>query len=176
MAVILGIDPGVARVGYGLLTQESDDSISFLDCGILETVPGKPLSQRLRIIYADLCGLLDEHSPRVLAIEQVFFGRNVSTAFAVGHACGVIQLAAAERQITVRTYRPTEVKRALTGSGKADKRQVQDMVALQLRLSAAPRPDDAADALAIALCHMHQSRYANLMREAAETHPTEGSP
>ena len=163
MSIILGIDPGVARVGYGLVQQQGDDRITFLDCGILETAPGDHLAHRLHIIYRDLCDLLAEFKPDALAIEQIFFGRNVSTAFAIGHASGVIQLAAAQRRLRVHTYRPTEIKRALTGSGKADKPQVQAMVAMQLQLSAVPKPDDAADALAIALCHLHQFRYAALM-------------
>ncbi len=164
MSIVLGIDPGVARVGYGLVQRHDADNASFLDCGILETSPGDHLANRLLIIYEDLCDLLADYKPSEVAIEQIFFGRNISTAFAIGHASGVIQLAAAQRRLRVHTYSPPEIKRALTGSGKADKSQVEAMVTLQLQLSAAPKPDDAADALAIALCHLHQSRYANLMR------------
>lgn len=164
MSIILGIDPGVARVGYGLVKRHDDDSASFLDCGILETSPGDHLANRLLIIYKDLCDLLAEYEPSEFAIEQIFFGRNISTAFAIGHASGVIQLAAAQHKLRVHTYTPPEIKRALTGTGKADKSQIQAMVTLQLQLSATPKPDDAADALAIALCHLHQFRYANLMR------------
>ncbi len=165
MSIILGIDPGVARVGYGLVQRHDDDRVAFLDCGVLTTPPGDSLAHRLHTIYTDLCDLLTEFKPQALAIEQIFFGRNVSTAFAVGHASGVIQLAAAQRKVRVHTYRPAEIKRALTGSGKADKTQVQAMVTLQLQLSATPQPDDAADALAIALCHLHQFRYAALMHD-----------
>ncbi len=172
MDIILGIDPGVARVGYGLVEQHDGGGITFLDCGVIETPPREDLTNRLYMIHQDLCGLLAEFEPRAMAIEQIFFGRNVSTAFAVGHASGVIHLAAAQRALRVYTYRPTEIKRALTGSGKADKHQVQVMVTLQLRLSATPQPDDAADALAIALCHLHQARHANLMQDLARgDHP-----
>ena len=164
MSIVLGIDPGVARVGFGLVTRYEDDSVEFLDCGILETTPRDHLASRLLVIYKDLTELLAEHEPSAMAMEQIFFGRNTSTAFAVGHASGVIQLAAAQRNLQVHTYGPSEVKRALTGSGKADKKQVQTMVTMQLRLSATPKPDDAADALAIALCHLYQHRYANLMQ------------
>jgi len=165
VSIVLGIDPGIARVGYGLVQRHDDDQVTFLDCGILETPAGDCLADRLHTIYQDLCALLIEFEPRTLAIEQIFFGRNVSTAFAVGHASGVIQLAAAQHGLRVHTYRPTEIKQALTGSGKADKTQVQTMVALQLRLSAVPQPDDAADALAIALCHLHQFRYVALVHD-----------
>lgn len=164
MSIVLGIDPGLARMGYGLVRRGEDDRVEFLDCGILETSAGNHLASRLLVLYEDLTELLAEHEPSSLAIEQIFFGRNVSTAFAIGHASGVIQLAAAQRKLRVHTYGPTEVKRALTGSGKAEKMQVQSMVTMQLGLSATPKPDDAADALAVALCHLHQHRYAKLMR------------
>ena len=166
MSVVLGIDPGIARVGYGLLAEDAGQQVAFLDCGILATSKNDALPVRLRILHEDLEQLAVEYAPTVLAMEQIFFGRNSSTAFAVGQACGVILLTAATRGLPVHLYKPAQIKEAVTGSGRADKEQIQRMVTMALRLSAVPQPDDAADGLAVALCHLYRYPYAAAVQSA----------
>ena len=154
--MVLGIDPGTAITGFGVVTEEGGASRA-LDYGVIRTPANQPLPQRLVTIYAELNALLDRHRPDAVAVEEVFFSKNARTALSVGHARGVILLAVAQRDIPLFHYKPTQVKQAVTGYGGADKRQIQEMVRMLLGLDAIPRPDDAADALAIALCHLHSA-------------------
>jgi crossover junction endodeoxyribonuclease RuvC len=148
---IIGIDPGTARLGFGII--DADDGYSAVDFGTIETSSKDPMPHRLLELYDGLSGLISTHEPDSMAIEQLFFSRNVTTAIAVGQARGVALLAAAQSGMPVTEYTPAEIKQAISGYGNADKQQVQFMVQLLLELDAAPYPDDAADALAVALCH-----------------------
>jgi crossover junction endodeoxyribonuclease RuvC len=157
--IVLGIDPGTAATGYGIV-QRTGSELRALDYGCLETLSTQTLPQRLLEIHAGVVELIETHDPAFLGVERLFFNRNVMTAFAVGQARGVVLLAAAERGIPVFEYGPHEVKMAVTGYGRADKGQVQRMVQLMLHLEKLPRPDDAADALAVAICTAHGQRAA----------------
>ncbi|MEZ4505609.1 MAG: crossover junction endodeoxyribonuclease RuvC [Thermomicrobiales bacterium] len=154
--IVLGIDPGTARLGYGVI-DTADGSPAMIDYGIAETHPTESMPERLLQLYSNMRLLLAEHDPDVMAVEKLFFARNVTTALAVGQARGVVLLAAAERGIPVREYSPSEIKHAVVGYGKADKNQIQEMVRIILGLDHIPRPDDAADALAIAVCDAHMT-------------------
>ncbi len=154
--VVLGVDPGTAITGYGVVAEE-DQAPRALAYGVIRTPANQPLPQRLVTIYAELNALLDQFQPAAVAVEEVFFSKNARTALSVGHARGVVLLAAAQRGIPLFHYKPSQVKQAVTGYGGADKRQIQEMVRMLLGLDAIPRPDDAADALAIALCHLHSA-------------------
>ncbi len=149
---ILGIDPGYAIVGYGLI--ESDNGrFHPLDCGVLTTPQEMVFSKRLKSLYDGLSLLIAKTKPNVLAIEKLYFNTNVTTAINVGHARGVLILASENAGIPVYEYTPLQIKQAITGYGRADKLQMQQMVKMLLGLAAIPKPDDAADALAVALCH-----------------------
>lgn len=154
--IVLGIDPGTARLGYGVI-DTAGGVPSLIDFGIAETYPTDSMPDRLLQIYQNIQLLLTEHEPDVMAIEKLFFARNVTTAIAVGQARGVVLLAAAEKGLAVREYTPSEVKHSIVGYGKADKSQIQEMVRIILGLDHIPRPDDAADALAIAVCDAHMT-------------------
>ncbi|MFN8518399.1 MAG: crossover junction endodeoxyribonuclease RuvC [Chloroflexota bacterium] len=158
--IVLGIDPGTARTGYGLVHRDGG-RLQAVDYGCLETVPDRELPERLLIIHQAVSELIAEHRPAVVGVERLFFNKNVQTAFAVGQARGVVLLAAAQAGLQVYEYGPHEVKMAVTGYGKAPKDQVQRMVQMILGLTAIPHPDDAADALAVAVC------LANAWRPAA---------
>jgi crossover junction endodeoxyribonuclease RuvC len=148
---ILGIDPGTARLGFGII--DAGDGYSAVDFGTIETTAKDTMAQRLLQLHDGLTHLISTHGPEAMAIEQLFFSRNVTTAIAVGQARGVALLAAAQSGLPVTEYTPAEVKQAISGYGNADKQQVQFMVQLLLELDTVPYPDDAADALAVALCH-----------------------
>ena len=155
--IILGIDPGVAIVGYAVLEAQGD-ALRMIACDVIRTPAGLPLAPRLQQIYQQLGGLVSSYRPEEAAMEALFFGRNVSTAMAVGQARGVTMLALANSGLSIAEYTPNEVKLAVTGYGAAKKEQVGEMVRLLLHLTAIPRPDDAADAAAIAICHAHTVR------------------
>jgi crossover junction endodeoxyribonuclease RuvC len=155
--IILGIDPGTATTGYGVI-ERSGSKIKFVDCGVIVTSKSLPMPERLLAIYNQLNAVMEEYRPDSMATEQLFFSNNVTTAMHVGAAVGVVLLAAAQRNIPLREYRPAEVKMAVVGYGAAEKKQVQFMVKNLLALESAPKPDDAADALAIAICHAHSIR------------------
>jgi crossover junction endodeoxyribonuclease RuvC len=150
--VVLGIDPGTANTGYGVVARHSGRLVA-LDGGVIETAAGLDPGERLAAIHARVCALLDDYRPDALAVEDLYFGANARSAFAVGQARGVIILAAGQRGLPCRSYTPQQVKGAVCGSGRADKRQVQRMVQALLSLTDLPRPDHAADALAVAICH-----------------------
>ena len=155
--IVLGIDPGTAALGWGLIDR-TGATLLLIDAGCLETSPDLSLPDRLLAIHRFLGGLIARHDPEIVAVERLFFSRNAQTAFAVGQARGVVLLAAAETGRVVREATPSEVKVAVTGSGTADKEQVGRMVAVCLGLSAVPRPDDAADALAVAIWAANSER------------------
>ncbi len=155
--VTIGIDPGTALLGYGVV--EGDDDARVVAYGVIETEAGRAMPDRLVTLYDAISVLLAEHEPDELAVEQLFFARNVTTAIAVGQARGVVLLAAAQQGIPVAEYSPSEIKNAIVGYGKADKRQMQEMVRILLGLPDVPQPDDAADALAIALCHAQTRQF-----------------
>jgi crossover junction endodeoxyribonuclease RuvC len=152
MMVILGIDPGTAATGYGVVARRGGRVVA-LDGGVIETPAAQALEVRLAAIHRRLGELLDEHEPEAMAVEELYFGRNVRTALAVGQARGVVLLAAGQRAVPCFAYTPQQVKSAVCGSGRAEKDQVQRMVQALLALGEPPRPDHAADALAVALCH-----------------------
>ncbi|MDD3135124.1 MAG: crossover junction endodeoxyribonuclease RuvC [Methanoregula sp.] len=155
--IVIGIDPGLARLGYGVLQAERD-TITPIDYGCRQTPAQMPAGERLLAQYNGVAALLDRYQPACLALEQLFFTKNVTSAMSVSEVRGVILLAAQQRQIPVIEYTPNQVKQAITGSGRADKRQVQEMICRLLHLDAVPKPDDAADGLSIALCHIHVMR------------------
>ena len=155
--IVLGIDPGTAALGYGII-ESSKGQLHELDHGCLVTSPDTALPERLLAIHATVDELLAVHAPRLLAIERLFFSRNAQTAFAVGQARGVVLLAAAQHRVPVVEATPNEVKSAVAGYGAADKEQVQRMVQLVLGMAEPPRPDDAADALAIAVWGANSAR------------------
>jgi crossover junction endodeoxyribonuclease RuvC len=148
--IVLGIDPGTAALGWGIVDR-TGGTLRLIDVGCLETSQSLGLPERLLAIHRFLGELIARHDPQIVAVERLFFSRNAQTAFAVGQARGVVLLAAAETGRVVREATPNEVKMAVTGSGSADKEQVGKMVAVVLGLGAVPRPDDAADALAVAI-------------------------
>lgn len=154
--IVLGIDPGTARLGYGVV-DATGGAPAMIDYGVAETHPSDSMPERLLQLYGNIRLLLNDHDPDVMAVEKLFFARNVTTAIAVGQARGVVLLAAAERGIPVREYSPSEIKHSIVGYGKADKNQIQEMVRIILGLDHIPRPDDAADALAIAVCDAHMT-------------------
>ena len=155
----LGVDPGTARLGYGLVRSIGQER-EALAYGVLETSAAVPMPERLLTLHAGLREVIEEFLPSSMAVERLFFARNVTTALVVGQARGVILLAAAQFGIPVSEYTPAEVKQSVSGYGKADKGQMQEMVRLVLGLDHIPQPDDAADALAIALCHTQYAPYA----------------
>jgi len=155
--IVLGIDPGTAALGYGIV-ESSRGRLREVDHGCLVTSPDTALPERLLAIHALVDELIALHSPRIVAIERLFFSKNVQTAFAVGQARGVVLLAAAQHRIPVVEATPNEVKSAIAGYGAADKEQVQRMVQLVLGMAELPRPDDAADALAIAVWGANSAR------------------
>jgi len=154
--VVLGIDPGLAATGYGVVTRRAGRPVA-LDGGVIETPAGRAAELRLTAIHAAVGALLDEHAPEAVAVEAIYFGQNARTAFAVGQARGAALLAAGQRGIPCTAYTPQQVKGAVCGSGRADKAQVQRMVGVLLALAEPPRPDHAADALAVAMCHLDRA-------------------
>ena len=153
---ILGIDPGYGITGFGVVEAERG-SCQLIGCGAITTPPGMDFSARLEIIYEDMKQLLQETKPDAVAIEELFFGQNVTTGIGVAQSRGVILLAIRQAGLSVTSYKPMQVKQAVVGYGNATKHQVQDMTRRLLKLSAMPKPDDAADAIAIALCHARSS-------------------
>jgi crossover junction endodeoxyribonuclease RuvC len=158
--IILGIDPGTAAVGYGVI-ERTGGALRPIDYGCFETSPDTPLPDRLLAIHGCVTDLLELHAPDLVGVERLFFSRNAQTAFAVGQARGVVLLAAAAFGVPVREATPNEVKVAVAGDGRAEKDAVQRMVKLVLGLAELPQPDDAADALALAMCVANRERTAS---------------
>jgi crossover junction endodeoxyribonuclease RuvC len=170
--MVLGIDPGTAIMGYGLVRAPdgaaSPGDFELVEYGTLTTPAGMPLARRLLNLYGQLNSLLDRFSPSEVVVEELFFNRNTTTAIAVGQARGVALLAAASHNLTVQEYTPLQVKQALAGYGRATKEQVQQMVRVLLDLDYTPQPDDAADALALAICHLRGRRFQRLLADQSE--------
>lgn len=165
-SIALGIDPGTATTGYGVVAQTVAGDFELLACGVIRTETGVDMHLRLRELFEDLQSLIREFSPHWMAIEKLFFGRNVTNAISVGQARGAALLAAALHDLRVAEYTPAEVKQSIAGYGNADKRQIQEMVQRLLDLPEVPRPDDAADGVAIALCHLQTEQYLHLVEDA----------
>jgi crossover junction endodeoxyribonuclease RuvC len=161
--LVLGIDPGTASTGYGVVRADGS-RLAAVDAGVICTRPGIPLERRLSDIHTRVGELLDAHRPATMAIEELYFGANVRTAFAVGQARGVVLLAAGQRGIPARAYTPQQVKGAVCGNGRAAKDQVGRMVARLLGLAAVPTPDHAADALAVAICDLNRAPLAHAVQ------------
>jgi crossover junction endodeoxyribonuclease RuvC len=164
--IVVGIDPGTASTGYGVV-ESAGSSLRALDEGVIRTAAGVPVERRLASIHAQVSELIDRFRPAALAIEELYFGVNVRTAFAVGQARGVVLLAAGQRGVPSRSYTPQQVKGAVCGNGRADKAQVGRMVARLLGLRAAPSADHASDALAVAICELNRSPLARALAGAA---------
>jgi len=156
--IVLGIDPGTAATGYGLVQGEPYGSLSLIECGVIRTTARDPLPVRLRELYEETIALIDRHRPDTLAIEDVFYAKNVRTTVVLGHARGVILLAAQQHALAIHEYPPAAIKKTVVGAGAATKAQVQFMVARLLRLKHAPQPADAADGVAAALAHLMTAR------------------
>ena len=154
--VILGIDPGIATTGYGVCRKDKD-RFEYVDCGVIETEKGQRVEARVRHVHDSVVYLIEKYKPDALAIEELFFANNQKTVINVAQARGVVLLAAEERGIPIFEYTPLQVKQSVVGYGRAEKRQVMEMVRILFRLPGVPRPDDAADALAIALTHLYRS-------------------
>ncbi|MFA5675822.1 MAG: crossover junction endodeoxyribonuclease RuvC [Christensenellales bacterium] len=161
--IILGIDPGLALLGYGVLLLR-DNRLSLIECGTIVTEAGMPLPRRLKIIYENIGALILKHAPDCIAFEELFFGRNTKTAIQVAQARGAAMAAAFSAGAELFEYTPMQIKQAITGYGHADKNQVQQMVRLLLSLKEVITPNDAADAVACAICHAHSSRFADKFR------------
>ncbi len=160
--IALGIDPGTAIVGYAVVMAKGNE-LQMLTCDVVTTPAKMPLAERLQIIYRGLSEIIATYKPNEGAIEELFFAKNARTAMTVGQARGVAMLALANGGLSVAEYTPMQVKQAVTGYGSANKDQVGEMVRVLLKLSQVPRPDDAADAAAIAICHLNTLPYANLL-------------
>jgi len=155
--IVTGIDPGLARLGYGVIRVDRGSTVPVC-YGCIETPAGARPAERLLKIYTGLQSLFDRYPPDTLATEKLFFSRNITSAMGVSEVRGIVLLAAEQRQIPVTEYTPNQIKQAITGSGRADKAQVQQMITRLLHLDEVPQPDDAADGLSIALCHIHVMR------------------
>lgn len=159
----LGIDPGTARIGYGLVRELNDGSLQAVDYGVITTPAKTPMPERLKTIYDQLRIIIDTYQPDRAAVEELFFAKNVTTAITVAQGRGVILLTLAQASLPITEYKPNTIKQSLTGYGSAKKPQIQEMVRMLLGLSEIPTPDDAADGLAIAITDLHSSHHHSLM-------------
>lgn len=162
--IILGVDPGTAITGYGILRSDGD-ALGLIAYGAITTPADWLLPRRLLHIYRELAALIAKHQPTDAVVEKLFFSKNVRTALSVGQARGVALLAAAQANLTIHEYTPLQVKQAVVGYGRAEKTQIQQMVKVLLQLDFIPQPDDAADALAAAICHAHSERFEGLSQQ-----------
>ena len=153
MGIVLGIDPGTAVTGYGVVSRGDDGAVSLLECGVIRTSAGEPLPDRIREIFLGIQEVIERFQPSSVVVEDVFQGKNVRSALTLGHARGAILLAAALQELSIAEYSPREIKKAVVGTGGATKDQVAYMVQRHLRLKTPPTPSDAADGVAAALCH-----------------------
>lgn len=160
---ILGIDPGIAIVGYGIVDYVGN-KFKTIDYGAITTTPDTPFPERLKIVYDQLTEIIEEYEPDAVAIEELFFNKNVKTAIDVGQARGVQLLAVVNKGIPLYEYTPLQVKQGVVGYGRAQKKQVQEMVKMILNLEKIPKPDDVADALAVAVCHAHSGNFNQLFK------------
>ncbi|MFM7188397.1 MAG: crossover junction endodeoxyribonuclease RuvC [Armatimonadota bacterium] len=167
--IILGFDPGTATTGFGVI-ESVNDVLKPIDVGVILTPVDMPIEERLLSIYTDVNTLLDKYNPDTVATERLFFDRNVTNALSVGRAIGVILLAVAQRELPWMEYTPMQVKTSVTGYGGADKNQIQQMVVRLLGMVEVPKPDDAADALAIAICHAHSLKLKSIGMNQSRGH------
>ena len=158
----LGIDPGTATIGFGLVRELRDGSLQAVDYGVITTPAGMPMPERLRMIFDQLTALIDKHQPDRAAVEEMFFGKNITTAITVAQGRGVILLTLNQAKLPINEYKPNSIKQAISGYGGAKKPQMQEMVRIMLGLDSIPRPDDAADALAIAITDIHSAQFVDL--------------
>jgi crossover junction endodeoxyribonuclease RuvC len=163
--IVLGIDPGTAITGYGIVQELPDGRLQSISHGVIRTSSKIDMPNRLVILYKELTKIVSEFQPESCAVEKIFFSKNVKTAISVGQGRGVVLLALAQGNMEVGEYTPNEIKQSITGYGSADKRQMQEMVKVLLKLDDIPKPDDAADALGVAICHIHHQRYQQLMQQ-----------
>ena len=161
--ILIGIDPGTAITGYGVVDKRGD-RVTYVTCGVFRTSPDDTAPTRLKSLYDQFNALLDEYRPETVATERLFFNNNVTTGIPVSRALGVILLAIEQRGLPWTEYTPSAVKSAVVGTGRAEKQQMQFMVTRLLGLTEVPKPDDAADALAVAICHAHSMRMASLVK------------
>lgn len=154
---IIGIDPGTGILGFGVIEQRAG-KLRLIDAGVIRTPVKQDDAVRLETIYDELSSIIDEAKPDIMSVEKLFFARNVTTAMTVAQARGVVLLAAKQHQLTIHEYTPLQIKQSVTGYGKADKKQVQEMVRVILGLNSVPKPDDAADAIAAAVTHANNMR------------------
>ncbi len=161
--IILGIDPGIAIAGYGIVECKGN-SFKAIDYGVITTKADIPFPDRLKIVYDEMTKIIERYDPQDLAVEELFFNKNVKTAIKVGQARGVEVLAAVNKDLDIYEYTPLQIKQAVVGYGRADKNQVQDMVKLLLNLKQIPKPDDAADALAVAICHGQSLKFKEMFK------------
>ena len=159
---VLGVDPGTVVMGYGVV-EGRDDEIALVDCGALVSPKNSPIGERLSYLYNELMGIIRRHRPEVVVVEQPFVAKNARSALAIGRAQAVALLAAANEGIPTGEYTPTQVKQRVSNYGASSKEQIQEMVKLQLGLSQVPQPNDAADALAVAICHLREIHLSNLL-------------
>lgn len=161
--LVLGIDPGTATTGYGLVRENPDSSLAAVDHGVILTPAKMPMPERLATLYEKLNEIVLLHRPDSSAVEKLFFQKNVKTAISVGQGRGVVLLALAQAKLPIGEYTPLEIKQAVAGYGGADKQQMQEMVRMLLNMDKRPTPDDAADALAVAICHLHSAKLQGLI-------------
>ncbi|MCD6286277.1 MAG: crossover junction endodeoxyribonuclease RuvC [Anaerolineae bacterium] len=159
---VLGIDPGTATTGYAVV-EETVGDLHMITLGVITTPAKTPLPSRLQTIHNELREIVAQYEPEAAAVEELFFSRNARTAMSVGHARGVILLALADSNLPIAEYTPMQIKQAVTGYGNANKHQVQEMVRMLLALSETPKPDDAADAAAVAICYLHRAKLDSLL-------------
>ena len=159
---ILGIDPGTVTMGYGVI-ESIDDEVALVDCGALTSPARSPVGERLSYLYNKLLEIISSHQPDAVAIEQPFLAKNVKSALEIGRAQAIAILAAANKGATISEYTPTQIKQRVANYGASSKEQIQEMVRLQLGLAQVPQPNDAADALAVALCHLSEIHLSNLL-------------
>ncbi len=157
--ISLGIDPGTATVGYGVVEEQQDGSLVAIAYGVITTPPSQPMWERLKTIYNSVAEIVQLYNPDRAAVEELFFAKNVTTAITVAQGRGVILAALAASNISIYEYKPNHIKQSIVGYGGAKKPQMQEMVRILLNLESIPKPDDAADALAIAITDLHNSRY-----------------
>jgi crossover junction endodeoxyribonuclease RuvC len=160
--LVLGIDPGTATTGYGLVRELSSGDLEAVAYGVITTPAHTPMPDRLRQIYREITALIAQYQPAAAAVETMYFGKNVTTAITVAQARGVILLALAEAGLPIREYKPAEIKQAIAGYGDADKVQMQEMIRQLLNLDDLPRPDDAADGLGVAITDLNASRFERM--------------
>ena len=164
--LVLGIDPGLATTGYGIIRVNQQNEYECLAYGIIPTEAGLPDADRLQVLFTAISALIQDHQPDSCAVEKLFFQKNVKTALSVGQARGVVLLSLAQAALPVNEYTPNEVKQSVCGYGNAAKSQVQRMVQTLLHLDELPKPDDAADALAVAICHIHHQSFREYIKQS----------